>query len=311
MRIHKAFTMIELIFVIIILGIVASISSEIIVQVYKSFIIQKAAHKSSIKSELTINQIANRLLYRIDLSMIARKPGQTGIVEGTDVYSANEVPITGTTNVDVFTAMEWIAYDNDGFAQSNQPAWSGFTDLALSTFNNLITTGSKLTNETTILNNLAGAVASNPAIVFNTLLYRPGGANIYDTLCMYQANGCIFPVTITSDTNLSFTGGGNRTAGQMIYSEFYTFAASAYAIVPENNTTVNGITIWELALYSDYQPWLGENYKDNGTRSLLARNVSVFRFKQELNSIRVKICTLARLNETEQISTCKEKSVIR
>jgi len=308
MRIHKAFTMIELIFVIIVLGIVASISSEIIVQVYKSFIIQRAAHKASIKSELTINQIANRLLYRIDLSMIARKPGQTGIIEGTDVYPASEVPITGLTNVDVFTAMEWIAYDNDGFTQSKQPAWSGFSDLSLSTYDDIITTGSKLTNETTILNNLAGAAASNPAIIFNTLFYRT--AKTYDTLCMYKTNGCIFPVTISNDTNLSFAG-GDRVAGQMEYSEFYTLAASAYAIVPENNSTVNGITVWDLVLYSNYQPWLGENYSTHGTPSLLARNVSVFRFKQELNSVRVKICTIARLNQTEQISTCKEKSVIR
>ena len=309
MRIHKAFTMIELIFVIIVLGIVASISSEIIVQVYKSFIIQRAAHKASIKSELTINQIANRLLYRIDLSMIARKPGQTGIVEGTDVYPASEVPITGVGNVDVFTAMEWIAYDNDGFTQSKQPAWSGFTDLSSSTYADIITTGSKLTNETTILNNLAGAaVAGNPAIIFNTLFYRT--AKTYDTLCMYKSNGCIFPVTISTDTNLSFAG-GDRSSGQMTYSELYTLAASAYAIVPENNSTINGITVWDLALYSNYQPWLGENYSTHGTRSLLARNVSVFRFKQELNSVRIKICTIARLNQTEQISTCKEKSVIR
>ena len=307
----KAFTMIELIFVIIILGIVSSIGSEIIVKIYESYIVQAATHKSSIKSELAINQIANRLLYRIDKSLIARIPGQYGTTLVTDVYPVNQVPITGLNNVDKYTALEWIASENDGFTQSNQPTWSGFTDLAQSTYDDLITTGSKLTNETTVLDNLAGtSPAGNPAIIFNTDEYRTG--QNYDTLCMYRqgANGCIFPVTINNDTNLSFTGGGDRVAGQMKYSEFYTLAASAYAIVPENNTTINGISVWDLVLYSNYQPWLGDAY-NNGSRSVLVRNVSVFRFKQELNSIRIKLCTIAQLSTTDQIATCKEKAVIR
>lgn len=311
MYFKKAFTMIELIFVIIILGIVASIGSQIIVQVYESYIIQKATHNASIKSELAINQIANRLLYRIDKSLIARIPGRTGTVKVTDVYPVNEVPLIGASNVNTYTALEWIASENDGFNQSLQPAWSGFVDLNQSTFSSFITTGSKLTNESTILANLSGTVAaSTPAIIFNTAYYKTPTVE-YDTLSMYRTNGSIFPVTINNDTNLSFTGGGDRTSGQMVYSELYTLAASAYAIVPENNTTINGIQVWDLALYSNYQPWLaGQNYLQ-GSRSVLAKNVSVFRFKQEVNSIRIKLCTVARLSDIEQISTCKEKAVIR
>jgi prepilin-type N-terminal cleavage/methylation domain-containing protein len=305
----KAFTMLELIFVIIILGIVASIGSELIVKVYESHIIQKTTHKASIKSELAINQIANRLLYRIDKSLLARIPGQLGTASPTDVYPVNQVPLSDVNN---YIALEWIALENDGLTQTNQPAWSGFADLASSTYSSVITTGSTLTNETTILNNLAGGTTSattdRPAIIFNTDRYR--NSINYDPLCMYVNNGCIFPVAIGTDTNLTFAAGGDRVAGDMVYSEFYTLTASAYAIVPENNTTVNGVTTWDLVLYSNYQPWLGENYT-NGNSSVLARNVSVFRFKQEVNSVRVKLCTVARLNETDQISTCKEKAVIR
>ena len=311
MYFKKAFTMIELIFVIIILGIVSSITSEIIVQVYESYIIQKATHKASIKSELAINQIANRLLYRIDKSLIARIPGKTGTTLVTDVYPVSQVPIVGPTNVNTYTALEWIAFENDGFTKSAQPAWSGFADLNQSSFNSFITTGSKLTDETTVLANLSGtAVPPNPAIIFNTLYYK--GITEYDTLSMYRNNGSIFPVTINNDTNLSFAAGGDRTAGQMVYSEFYTLTASAYAIVPENNETINGITVWDLVLYSNYQPWLaGAHNYTTGSRSVLAKNVSVFRFKQEVNSIRIKLCTIARLSQNDQISTCKEKAVIR
>ena len=309
MLLKKAFTMIELIFVIIILGIVASIGSQIIVQVYESYIIQKATHTASIKSELAINQIANRLLYRIDQSLIARIPGQTGTTLVTDVYPVSSVPLIGASNVNTYTALEWIAYENDGFSDAQTPSWSGFADLNTSSFTTINTTGSTLTNETTILNNLAGASpADNPALLFNTPLYRAG--TLYGTLCMYRNNGCIFPVTITNDTTLTFTGAGDRVAGQMIYSEFYQLVASAYAIVPENPTVVNGVNVSDLALYSNYQPWLGENYT-NGRRSLLAKDVSVFRFKQELNSIRIKLCTLVQLSINNNISSCKEKAVIR
>jgi len=308
---RKAFSMLELIFVIVILGIVSSIGSEIIVNVYESYIVQKASHKASIKSGLAINQIANRLQYRIDKSLLARKPGQTGIILATDVYPVNQVPISGANNVDTFTALEWIGMENDGFTQSGQPAWSGFTDLNQSTFTSIVSTGSKLSNEGTILKNISGnTTAPSPAILFHTAEYRTG-KRYDDTLCMYNANGCIFPVDYnTTDTNLTFTGGGDRNATDMIYSEFYTLAASAYAIVPENNTTVNGIPTSDLVLYSNYQPWLGENYT-NGSRSILVRNVSVFRFKQEISSIRIKLCTIARISQNTQISTCKEKAVIR
>lgn len=303
----KAFTLLELIFVIIILGIVSSIGSTIIVQVYESYIIQRAVHNASLKSELAINQIGNRLLYRVDESMLARKPLSTGIILDTDVYPVSDVPLS---KVNDYTALEWISYENDGFSKSFQPGWSGFTDLNASTYASISTTGSKLTDEATVLNNLAGGTAGKPAIIFTGAAeYRTGGN--YAALCMYRNDGCIFPVNLpTADTTLTFSTEGDRVAGQMIYSEFYQLLASAYAVVPENQHTVNGITVWDLMFYSNYQPWLGENHTD-GTKSLLAKNVSVFRFKQESSSIRIKICTMSQITETEQVSTCKEKAVIR
>jgi prepilin-type N-terminal cleavage/methylation domain-containing protein len=303
---RKAFSMVELLFVIVILGIVASIGSEMIANVYKSYIVQRATHTASLKSELAINQIANRLLYRIDKSVLARKPDTNTTILGTTVYPLADIPLSG---VDQYSALEWIGYENDGFTQSQQPAWSGFADLNDSNYTKFTTTGSKLTKEQTILQNLSGKTPSDtPAIIFNTAKYRTNTA--YNAICMYSKTGCIFPVTIIDDTHFAFTTDGNRTAGQMIYSEFYKLAASAYAIVPENNVTRNGINVFDLILYSNYQPWEGESY-DKGDRSILARNVSVFRFRQEPNSIRIKLCTIAPISATDQIATCKEKSVIR
>ena len=63
----KGFTFVELIFVIIILGIISSIGSSAIVQTYQSYIMQRSVHSASINTELAINQLANRLTYRMDL----------------------------------------------------------------------------------------------------------------------------------------------------------------------------------------------------------------------------------------------------
>ena len=64
--------MVELIFVIVVLCIVASIGSETIAQVYRNMIPQKASFLASSKSELAAEQIANRLSYAVPWSIVAK-----------------------------------------------------------------------------------------------------------------------------------------------------------------------------------------------------------------------------------------------
>lgn len=300
----KGYTLLELIFVIVILGVVASITSSIIAKVYESYIMQRAVHRASLKSELAINQLANRLLYRVDKSMLARIPGQLGMGPGQALALTDINNIT--PNRDSYSILEWIGYDNDGLSARSQPSWSGFCDLNASGYTNVVSTGSDLDFEQTVLTNIL--IDARPALIFMGNTYNNTGTP-YEASCMYNANGCIFPITLPlSGNTITLSDDGNRTAGQMLYSEFYYLVASAYAVVPVANP--NGTS--NLILYYDYQPWLGENYQ-NGQSSILARNVSVFRFSQESNSIRIKLCTLEQTGEGNDstISICKEKAVIR
>lgn len=320
---RKAFTMLELIFVIVILGIVASIGSSIIVQVYESYIIQRAVHNASLKTELAINQLSNRLSYRIDVSMLARKPSNNGYSwagPDPDIYPIFNVPIGQQNN---YTGMEWINYDNDGFAATTTPGWSGFVDLDASDSASIKSIGSDLGQEQTILTNLG--IVKNPAIIFRgTDEYKNnlGVPSNYDALNMYNPNGSIFPVTLAVGDVLTFAG-GDRTAGQMVYSEFYQLATSAYAVVPERNPAVGAIgpnggsmitttaEVWDLRFYYNYQPWILGSTIVNAPSSILLKNVSVFRFKQEIHSIRIKLCSIEPIGDDNQISICKEKAVIR
>ncbi len=309
--IRNAFTMLELIFVIVILGIVASIGSQMIVQAYQAYLMQRAVHRAGVKTELAVNLLANRLTDRIDRSLIARRPpdatgAYTGNTYGTDLYPAGEVPID---KVDIFRMLEWIGYDHDSFNLRSLPAWNGYCDINNSTFSTLVTPSSRLTD----LNLTSGYYlgSNKPAVVFRGTPHYKDTNGSYRADCMYTSNGCIFPVQAASDTQLNFTGGGDRTAGAMVYSESYRLANSAFAVVPTNEHNISGTPTWDLELRYGYQPWLGENHKDNATRTLLLRNVSVFRFRKEINSIRIKLCTIERIATGSTISLCKEKAVIR
>ncbi len=303
---QKAFTLLEIIFAIVVLGIVASIGSQIIVQAYETYVRQKAVHNASFKTELAVNQIANRLAYRIDSSVVARKPGQTGSIIATDIYELINVPDGAKKD---FNILEWIGYDNDGFVAGG---WSGFVDLNQSSYLMAITPESNLSTENTFLSNL-NLNQNSPAIMFMGAsgIYRTDSNATYGPACMYASgnNACMFPVSL-SGTGMLFQG-GDRSNGNMQYTEFYQLAATAYSIVPTNPRQINGTDVWDLELHTNYQPWSGGNYTTAGTIRLLVKNVSVFRFSQEPNSARIKICTLEQTDLNETISICKEKAVIR
>lgn len=311
---QKAFTLLEVIMVIVILGIVASIGSSALVNVYETYITQRAIHDASLKTELAINQLANRLTYRMNGTLIARRPGKTGTVEGVDFFAANNVPLNLR---ETFTALEWIGYDRDGFEARKAPAWSGFCNVThpRTNFNRIASPGTQPVQLGTIIDHYTGTTdRTGGALHFVAANYEAN--NAYSEACHYAGRtaGCMFPVTMTNWRTITFNGDGNRTAGQMVYSQFYQYSSSAFAVVPEQKSApdnqINGQNVYDLHFYYAYQPWQNENYL-NGRESTLLENVSVFRFRDEPNAIRLKICVVERISDTDQISICKEKAVIR
>ena len=306
---RKAFSMIELVFVMIVLGIVASIGSQIIVQVYESYISQKAVHNSSIKTELAATQLANRLAYSIPGTVIGRKDAT--------VFNAIENIPAGTSDRVI---LEWIAEDADSFAAiasaastgyARSPVWSGYADVAASSINSLSTPGSRLTALNAIIGNLSGSGIANAAILFpstynaHTLGYQETPAGTTDGIHPVSGQG--------GDTSLTLDAKANRTI-----KEHYKLAWTAYAVVPVALTAAQltarglpaGELIYDLNLHYDYQPWDGENYT-NGSSQTLIRNVSVFKFTGTGETIRFKICQRESVGGAFTINSCKEKAVIR
>ncbi|MDM5271236.1 prepilin-type N-terminal cleavage/methylation domain-containing protein [Sulfurovum sp. zt1-1] len=303
-RHQKAFSLVELVIVITILGIVASIGSQIIVQVYESYVTQRAVHRSSVKTELAITQLVNRLTYSLPRTVIARHDN-----------GASFVPIESIPDGDtVHNTLEWIAYDADGFdavgnspttGQLRRPAWSGYADVTASTKDSLSTPGSRLGALGNIISNLS---SGNSGIANSAILFP----DTFDAYTVGYAGGVsaenIHRVSLGNDTTLTL----NAIAGSRTIKEHYQLAWTAYAVVPENQHTMPGTEgdVWDLRLYYDYQPWEGENYT-NGKSQILIRNVSVFNFTGSGSTIRLKLCQRENIGENLTINSCKEKAVIR
>jgi len=303
----KAFTMIEVVFVIVILGIVSSIGSTIIARLYENYIVQRAMHRVSIKTELAVNQIVNRLAYRINTTIIARDPAAASYLKLADVG-------LGTTNTNN-NILEWIGYDNDSFSAQARPGWSGYCDtVATVASGNINTPGSSLTTTTTIVNNLSGGTPPL-AILFglNGGFDTPGV--LQDANC-YGYNGntaCIHQVAISNATNLTTNKGAGSNTN---IATHYKLAWTAYAIVPvapsDGSTFSN--TNFDLELRYNYQPWAGTQYNGNAVKkSILIRKVTAFKFAELGGTLRIKLCATEQIGDaaSTNISVCKEKVVIR
>ncbi|MDY0194435.1 MAG: type II secretion system protein [Sulfurovaceae bacterium] len=310
-----AFSMIELIFVIVILGIVASIGSSIIAKVFDTYISQKAVSTSSVKTEIAAMQIANRLSHAIPWTVVAKNPDNPF----NDFICFVDHP---QISDNIHTAIEWIGVDNDSFEATATPGWSGYCDTGGSTRITCPTPGSNIAMSKAIIEKLSNngidftSIAGSKAAIFfktddydNLTKYHPSciGLVAGGTGCAIKAYGAG-----TAPPTLVFTDGDPK-----IRAEHYALSWSAYAIVPENYRDINGdgtLDVYDLRLYYNYQPWEGEKYTDVGIPSaILLNNVSVFKFTQLDNTVRFKICVQQPIGGTNiaPVTLCKEKAVIR
>ena len=293
MVMKKAFTMLELVMVIVVLGIVASIGADIILALYNNYLRARTINSLETQTELVLEQIAKRLQYRIKDSTIARTSSNdfTALSNGDSTYSI----------------LEWIGYSNESLL-SNPPGWSGFIDLnhTSTTKPYLKTHDSNLSfaaNTMSVLtnNDINLTSGKEAALIFripyNATDFGWGNAN---------ANGdgnAIIKVIQETDDVLKISNDDNGTE---IYEHYY-LTHSAYAIVP---STFNS-TDFNLTLHYNYQPWSSKNNYTSGSSALLAQHVSLFQFKQDETVIRLKLC-LHDNNETgtgDRIAICKEKVV--
>ena len=292
---RAAFTMIELVFVIVVMGIVASIGADIIVKLYENYVKTRTVNKLQAQTELVLNQIAKRLESRIKDSVIARQSADfTQYVPLTDANASYQI-------------LEWLGKDTESFKGTPKPGWSGFMDLDNTGTSkpNLVTSGSELNTTNDIISalssgqvDLTGAL-QHPAIIFK------GQTDL--NLSQFGWDGTrgehTLRVTRVDNTTLGLVD-TNATFPDEIFEQ-YNLAWSAYAIVPEGSPND-----FNLTLHYNYQPWEDERYDQNATTSVLMQNVSTFKFTKIGDTIRLKLCIHDNNRSgIDNFAFCKEKVV--
>lgn len=299
---RAAFTLIELIFVIVIMGLLANYGVELLSKAYKNFIFTKVNNSLQANSAMAVESIAARLQYRIKDSVIARETDNN--FSALSGYTAGTAPI-----------LEWVGYNIEGFRGNSgtMPNWSGIIDMDLSSSTALV---SPATN-TAKIQTLITALSNGNSGINDAALYFIGSdsdINNYGwngVALTNQNTSVMHPINAVGGQVTQFVSGigGVDFSGADIY-EYYQLAWTAYAVgISDYNAATNTGT---LMLYYDYQPWLGETYllQSDGTSTksaILMENVSTFRFMAAGSILKIEVCVKSDL--LEEYSLCKEKTV--
>ena len=303
----RAFTLLELIIVIVILGIIAMMSFNAIMNIYSNYFQTRTVNELETQTEIALEQISKRLEHRIKPSVIARKP------------SGGFLPLNDSrVNLNSgYEILEFIPYAyeifNDVPSGNKAGRYSGYADLANSSpATGLISPGSNFSTEVvetikdlTCKDDASGCVDfkdkdGGVVAIFSDVYYDVQNSFGYkDNLNLDIAK---VGVKSTDGNTLEISGFANKQI-----SEQYHLAYTANAIVPEQSAdpkdTVNGV--FDLNLYYDYRPWMGQGYK-NGEKATLAKNVTRFVFIEKNGVIVLKLCMRAKNSE---ITICKSKAV--
>ena len=306
-KIRPAFTMIELVMVIVVLGIVASIGADMIASLYTNYLRARTLNYLEAQTELTLEQISKRLQYRIKDSVIARK------------YDGNFLALSNINVDNTYPILEWIGYSDESLLGVPLPGWSGFIDL------NSTTTNKNAKTLSSPESNLAFAASTMSDLTETKVDLTTGHEVALIFRIPHNIGDFGWGITTNKDGNATIKVSRLNTTDTTTFKisddedinktipdiyEHYYLAHSAYAIVPDGTTAQKEQADFNLTLYYNYQPWLDNNYTD-GSSSTLAEHVSLFRFKQDQSVMHLKLC-MHDANQTgigERIVVCKEKVV--
>ena len=279
---RRAFTMIELIFVIVVMGILGKFGVEFLANAYKTYFTTTLHNRLQQQSEAAVTQLAARLQYRIKGSV--------------------EVSSSGTV-------LRWIGFDIDGWRGSwngtmNVPNWSGFINIDTSATPNASLLHSPESNNTAI-NNTIAALSGDKTIADAAIIFT-GASNptstIWDGAVSNQSGELAHPIQASGGSGFAPLPGTGNFSGVDVY-EFYKLAWSAYAV--ELNTTSH-----ELKLYYNFQPWSSNAAKRNrfAHSSVLMENVKSFTYQTIGDVIKIQVCVNDG-NLGGGFSVCKEKTI--
>ena len=326
----RGFTLIELVFVIVVLGIISMFGADLYTKIYKSYVHVRAVNQLEARTQNAMMLITNRLEDRIKSSTIGR-----------DLAVNDFVPISDLTDPR-FDILEWIgqSVETRNINQRN-PGWSGFMSMSQlrdSTWTadadnagyiadtraafNMVSLGSDFPQVARIVQNLRATAYNTPsnntqvAVIFRAVTNDASPTSVgigfgYDRAVWADGrNRVLIAVGTPSNAGSGSIQGETiainqypfnpNNANSQEFSEQYYIAHSAYAIVPANVVTYtkdnagNLSKNFDLVLRYNYRPWStvanDVHSYDTASSSLLAEDVSLFRFKDDNGAVALKLC---------------------
>ncbi|MBD3810149.1 MAG: type II secretion system protein [Sulfuricurvum sp.] len=255
MKQHAGFTMIELLFVIVIMGIVGGLALEAIRQYYEGIYRTEEYSKRVAQADQMLEQIAHYFEIAISDSIIR--------LDENNLTGCYGIPETGDDNNDYTIA--FVSVDQDGMrgfwdGTRWRPGWSRD---GVAGINTLFSADANYT----AMNNLSPLAASNTS---RAAIFRSEGLGEGDNECErfgWESGGNTNNVyarivsvdsdtNLTLDKNLNISGQAKRT---------YVMR-TAYALRARDG---------EFNIYSGFEPWNNERY-DSAPARLLGENVTHF-----------------------------------
>ncbi len=287
----KAFSLLELVVVMVILGIVATIGTNIITTMYKDYLRSKAINRLESQTSITLEQIAKRLSYRVK--------GSLGVVRASGII---DIKTADETDKDII----WLGVSHESFTH-----WNGFIDLdninTSHTQKTLYTPGSKLRNAEPIIAALTdnkvsikSSTKEHPAVIF-----KNSESKDIKKYYTHEKGDYTLKVSAKDDQTFKIVNDevSNYGGGKKKIYEQYQLSHTAYAITCDGDDAKD----FNLTLHYNFRPWENQSYKD-GYKATLCEHVSTFRILKKGNILRIKLCIKDDKTGLE-FSACKETVV--
>ena len=288
----RGFTLIELVFVIVVLGIISMFGADLYTKIYKSYVHVRAVNQLEARTQNAMMLITNRLEDRIKSSTIGR-----------DLAVNDFVPISDLTDPR-FDILEWIGQSVETRnINKRTPGWSGFMSMSQlrdSTWTadannagyiadtraafNMVSLGSDFPQVARIVGNLRATTYNRPstntqvAVIFRVVTNDASPTSVgigfgYDRAVRADGSNRVLIAVGTPSTTANTNSIKNETITinqyplnpnndkSQEFSEQYYIAHSAYAIVPDQVVTYtrdnagNLSKNFNLLLKYNYRPW--------------------------------------------------------
>ncbi|MFP4333740.1 MAG: type II secretion system protein [Campylobacterales bacterium] len=302
----KGFTLLEMIFVIVVLGIIATITTDIIGSLFRNYNNAKVLNDLTLKTSNALTIIKKRVDRAIEDSVVF-------VDDSSSPSGYKAVFERGLTDLNISDgALLWIGKDIESFkldGNLSQNGYSGFADVIASNRTKLSSPDSNFTITDEVQKDITGeANWDDGSGNYRSVVYFPyyeDSGDAEERFWTDTPSSLHKITTVNGEDDITIEEDKNITI-----VENYSLSYSAYAI------TLDG---GDLNLHYNFRPWNGEvlDVDDEDKSTTIIDNVKTFKFWSEANGglLRLQLCVssdeyMTSSSDSEEFRYCKESAVI-